>query len=123
MVKTQMTIGTRLYTLFKGQQIGIDSLGNRYFVERKPGAGRRSKRWVLYKDNNDGSEVPAAWHGWLHGRTDEIPDTKSEKIYKWQIDHRLNQTGSKNAYRPPGHVLNGGKRKKATGDYKAWRPS
>ncbi len=117
-----MTIGTRLYTLFKGKQVGIDSLGNRYFVERSPVEGRRLKRWVIYKNNIDGSEVPAAWHGWLHGRIDVIPDKKSEKIYKWQIDHQPNQTGSTNAYRPPGHVLNGGKRKKATGDYEAWRP-
>ena len=117
-----MTIGTRLYTFLKGQQVGIDSLGNRYFVERNPREGSRLKRWVIYKDNIDGSGVPAAWHGWLHGRTDEIPDTKSEKIYKWQIEHRLNQTGSKNAYCPPGHVLRGGKREKATGDYEAWKP-
>ena len=118
-----MTVGTRLYTFFKGQQVGIDSLGNRYFVERNPDESRRLKRWVIYGKNVDGSEVPAAWHGWLHGRTDQIPNIKSEKIYEWQIGHQANQTGSKNAYRPPGHVLNGGKRKKATGDYKAWRPS
>ena len=117
-----MTIGTRLYTFLKGQQVGIDSLGNRYFVERNPREGSRLKRWVIYKDNIDGSGVPAAWHGWLHGRTDEIPDTKSEKIYEMQIDHRPNQTGSENAYRPPGHVLRGGKREKATGDYEAWKP-
>ena len=118
-----MTIGTRLYTFFKGQQVGSDSLGNRYFVERNSADGRRSKRWVMYRNVIDGSEVPAAWHGWLHGRTDKIPTIKSEKIYKWQIDHLPNQTGSKNAYRPPGHVLNGGKRKKATGDYEPWLPS
>ena len=31
-------------------------------------------------------------------------------------------TGTENAYLPPGHTLEGGKRAKATGDYEAWRP-
>ena len=33
-----------------------------------------------------------------------------------------NLTGTKAAYRPPGHILKGGQRDKATGDYEAWTP-
>jgi len=31
-------------------------------------------------------------------------------------------TGTVSGYRPPGHALMGGKRRKATGDYEAWTP-
>jgi NADH:ubiquinone oxidoreductase subunit len=31
-------------------------------------------------------------------------------------------TGTNRAYRPPGHVLAGGHRDAATGDYEAWTP-
>ena len=34
----------------------------------------------------------------------------------------MNQTGTPEAYRPPGSILGRGVRPKATGDYKAWRP-
>ena len=34
-----------------------------------------------------------------------------------------NLTGTNEAYRPPGHVLVGGKRQPATADYEPWRPS
>ena len=118
-----MTIGTRLYTFLKGRQVGNDSVGNKYFVERSPAEGRKTKRWVLYTGAAEASEVPAAWHGWLHGRTDEMPTVETEKKYEWQKDHLPNQTGSANAYRPPGHVLSGGQRAKATGDYEPWKPS
>ena len=33
-----------------------------------------------------------------------------------------NMTGTNQAYRPPGHVLESGQRDKAYGDYKAWTP-
>ncbi|MEC8792576.1 MAG: NADH:ubiquinone oxidoreductase subunit NDUFA12, partial [Pseudomonadota bacterium] len=31
-------------------------------------------------------------------------------------------TGTRYAYRPPGHASQGGQRAKATGDYQAWTP-
>jgi len=34
-----------------------------------------------------------------------------------------NLTGTAEAYRPPGHVLAGGQRDKATGDYEPWKPN
>jgi NADH:ubiquinone oxidoreductase subunit len=34
----------------------------------------------------------------------------------------MNMTGTREAYRPPGSILNRGVRPKATGDYKPWRP-
>ncbi|MEE2655618.1 MAG: NADH:ubiquinone oxidoreductase subunit NDUFA12 [Pseudomonadota bacterium] len=118
-----MTIGTRLYTLFKGKHVGDDFLGNRYFVDRSPREGKQAKRWVIYCGSNDASKVPADWHGWLHRRTDEIPNKSSDKVYAWQQEHQPNQTGSEKAYKPPGYLLGTQERAKATGDYEPWRPS
>ncbi|GJL85832.1 MAG: NADH dehydrogenase [Micavibrio sp.] len=109
--------------VYRGENIGTDPLGNRYF-EGKPRQGYKNpRRWVLYKDTPEASNVPPEWHGWLHHQTNEVPDTDSASFRReWQKPHQPNLTGTKAAYRPPGHILEGGKRDKATGDYEAWSP-
>jgi NADH:ubiquinone oxidoreductase subunit len=52
-----------------------------------------------------------------------VPTDDSAKRWDWQTDHVPNMTGTANAYRPPGHVLKGGARDAATGDYEPWQPS
>ncbi|HLN22417.1 MAG TPA: NADH-ubiquinone oxidoreductase subunit NDUFA12 family protein, partial [Patescibacteria group bacterium] len=54
-----MSIGTLLFTWAKGKLVGTDQQGNRYFIERKAVAGRRTRRWVLYKGVADASRVPS----------------------------------------------------------------
>lgn len=108
----------------KGKSVGVDGMGNRYF-EGKPRPGYyRPRRWVKLKDKTyDSSYVPPEWHGWLHHQTDDVP-SNGIGFYRqpWQKSHVPNRTGTYEAYRPPGHVLSGGKRDKATGDYEAWVP-
>ena len=116
------TIGTRIYTLFKGKQVGTDEFGNRYFVEKSPAKNRRRKRWVLYKGIDEASKVPAHWHGWLHYTHDDLPGTQPAKKYDWQKEHIPNLTGTTGAYVPPGHLLKGGHRAPTTADYTAWKP-
>ncbi len=118
-----MTLGTRLFTLIKGVLVGSDTGGNRYYTERRAVVGRRVRRWVIYDGAAEASKVPADWHGWLHYRTDEPPPADGHPRREWQRDHAPNPTGTIGAYRPPGHVLSGGKRDKATGDYQPWTPS
>lgn len=116
-----MTVGTRLFTFFKGRQIGSDASGNRYFLERKPWRGARARRWVLYKGAADASAVPPEWHAWLHFTTDEkLPEARRRP---WQKPHLANPTGSAKGYRPPGHDYEGGARAPAAGDYEAWTPT
>ena len=117
-----MSIGTRLLTWISGTFVGEDELGNRYYRDPKHSRNGREKRWVIYKNQADGSAVPAAWHGWLHHRTDLTPNDIGLKPRKWQRRHEVNPTGTDAAYRPPGHVLSKGERKKASGDYQAWQP-
>ena len=120
-LRTAMTtLGTKLFTRFKGEFVGEDRYGNKYYTEKTPGKGRRQKRWVIYKGIDDGSKVPAEWHAWLHYTVDQPLSEKAEDRYDWQKDHLPNLTGTKHAYKPQGHDLAGGKRSKATGDYESW---
>jgi len=124
-----MSIGTKLFTLLRGELVGTDQFGNRYYREKgrrvlKRGAGResRERRWVLYNGEVEASRVPPEWHGWLHHTVNAVPTASGQKRYAWQKDHVPNLTGTPDAYRPPGSVLRGGHRPRATGDYEPWHP-
>ncbi len=115
--------GTKLFTWFKGEEVGKDQFGNRYFQERRePSEGRR-KRWVMYKGRPEASKVPPAWHTWLHYTIDN-PPTEAEQMpqYGWQQEHLPNLTGTELKYVPPGHILRGAQREPSTSDYEAWKP-
>src|SRR5262249_14892527 len=66
----------RIYTAFRGKLVGSDSGGNRYYVQSR-GVGPLGvpRRWVIYKDLAEASQVPPDWHGWLHYMVD-IPPTE-----------------------------------------------
>lgn len=121
-----MSIGTRLYTWWRGEQVGVDAFGNRYYrekggVRRDVGGLGRERRWVIYHGEVDGSKVPAEWHAWLH-HTVDTPPLGERRKQPWVKPHIPNLTGTPLAYRPRGHELMGGHRAKATGDYEPWRP-
>ena len=102
-----MTLGTRLLTWLRGELVGTDSLGNRYYREKgnrplRRGGGRasREKRWVMYNGEPEGSKVPPEWHAWLHHTVDEIP--RADRVrYPWEKEHQPNMTGTPFAYHPP----------------------
>ncbi len=114
---TGNTIGTRLFTMRKGEQVGEDELGNRYYRERNG-----TRRWVIYRDLAEASKVPPEWHGWLHYTVDELPTDEDYEQRPWQKPHRANMTGTPQAYRPAGSTLAHGDRPPATGDYQPWTP-
>jgi len=114
--------GTMLQTYMYGVAAGQDEFGNRYYHERATPKGVRQKRWVIYAGEPEASKVPPDWHIWLH-HTANAPIPKDSPLRKtWQQNHKQNMTGTAEAYLPPGHTLEGGKRAKATGDYQAWSP-
>ena len=117
------TWSNRIYTAWRGALVGTDALGNRYYVQKK-GVGPLGvpRRWVIYKDLAEASQVPPEWHGWLHYTIDTPPTQEAYVPHPWQLPHRMNMTGTAEAYRPPGSLLGTGKRPHATGDYQAWRP-
>ncbi len=116
-----MTIGTKLFTWWKGAFVGTDEFGNRYYGERGRPRRRRPRRWVLYAGESEASRVPPEWHTWLHYTVDEPPAEGGAPARPWQKPHRPNLTGTAEAYRPSGHEYRGGRR--ARGAYEPWRPT
>ncbi|PCJ97022.1 MAG: NADH:ubiquinone oxidoreductase subunit NDUFA12 [Zetaproteobacteria bacterium] len=113
-----------LFTLTaRGKKIGTDQLGNVYH-EAAPRKGYKlPRRWVIYKDAPEASNIPPEWHGWIHHQTNIVPSEDSPSYRRpWQKPHLANMTGTNQAYRPPGHILSGGKRDKVSSDYEAWSP-
>ena len=116
------TLGTRLYTWLRGEFVGEDEFGNRYFQQKGVPDGRWRRRWVLYKGIPEASKVPPGWNAWLHRTLEDPPSVAPLTARSWEKPHLPNLTGTKAAYLPPGHLLRGGKRPEATGDYEAWIP-
>jgi NADH:ubiquinone oxidoreductase subunit len=117
------TIGTFFTIAKRGEHVGTDEFGNRYYLSRDRSSydGRR-RRWVTYNGYADASKVPPDWHGWLHYTFDELPTEQPLPRRKWEEDHLPNLTGTPMAWRPKGSLVADGVRPAATGDYEAWRP-
>jgi len=111
------TIGTMVFTLFKGLKVGEDQQGNLYYKEKNG-----NKRWVIFATDVEASKIPPEWHIWLHHTVDYTPVEKRPEIKEWEKDLIPNMTGTVDAYYPSGSLNEGGKRKKTTGDYEAWSP-
>jgi NADH:ubiquinone oxidoreductase subunit len=121
------TLGTMLLTWLRGELVGTDEFGNRYyrlkgFTPERVGGGRfsRDRRWVIYNGDVEASKVPSEWHAWLHHSFNEVPGSRQR--YAWEKAHQPNLTGTPLAYHPQGSVLRGGHRAAATGDYEPWTP-
>jgi NADH:ubiquinone oxidoreductase subunit len=121
------TLGTRILTWLRGEPVGTDAYGNRYYRLKgdKPqrlGAGRfsRERRWVIY----DGSlRARRCRRNGMPGcitRSTRCPQPHPH--HPWEKPHLPNLTGTPLAYHPPGSVLRGGLRPPATGDYEPWVP-
>lgn len=121
-----MSLGTRLYTWLRGEPVGEDAYGNRYFrekggVRRDVGGLDRERRWVIYRDEPEGSKVPPEWHAWLH-HTVDAPPLGARPRRPWVKEHAPNLTGTPFAYRPRGHELREGRNAKPMDGYEPWRP-
>jgi len=111
------TIGTGLFTLLRGEAVGRDDDGNRYYRERKG-----SRRWVIYNGVVEASRIPPDWHAWLHYLSDKPPTEKPLPGRDWEQPHQANMTGTGAAWFPPGSLRAGGQRPPVSGDYEAWHP-
>ena len=112
---TGQTLGTRLFTWRKGEFVGEDETGNRYYRERNG-----LKRWVIYNGYAEASKIPPGWHAWMHHRSDAPPGAYQPR--EWEKPHEPNLTGTAQAYRPPGSILGPKPRTPGEPDYEAWRP-
>lgn len=110
------TLGTQLFTWRKGEKVGEDDLGNRYFRNADD-----SRRWVVFNGEVEGSRINPDWHGWLHRTWDEPPSDKPLAHKDWEKPHQENLTGTAAAYAPAGSIRNTGKAASRP-DYEAWAP-
>jgi len=111
------TLGTKLFTALRGELVGEDADGNRFY---RSADGVR--RWVIYGGEAEASNVSPDWHGWLHRTYEDPPKDGSLPRKAWEKDHVPNLTGTDGAYRPPGSVLTPQARPQVGGDYEAWQP-
>lgn len=116
------TFYINFFTSLRGTKVGQDQFGNTYFKGKARRGYTHERRWVIYKGTPEASKIPPEWHGWIHHQTDLVPLGDNPYRQSWQRPHKENKTGTKDAYMPPGHLLKGGQRDKATGDYQAWQP-
>lgn len=115
------TPGTHWFTARKGEFVGEDEFGNKYYrAENVPPLGER--RWVIYNGEAEASAIPPGWHGWIHHRVDVPPSKERYTAREWEVPYQPNMTGTPQAYRPDGSVLTPERRPHATGDYEAWSP-
>ena len=117
-----MDLVTLITLKLTAQLVGTDRFGNRYYEERRARRGKPPRRYVRYNGIADASKVPADWHGWLHHTELSPPPEGGYSKYEWQREHQPNVTGTIKAHRPQGHILKGGKRSSAAGDYEPWSP-
>jgi NADH:ubiquinone oxidoreductase subunit len=117
------TIGT-LFTIAKrGELVGTDEYGNRYYQSRDTSSyDGRKRRWVIYAGYAEATKVAPDWHGWLRYTFDEPPPEDGMARRSWELPHLPNLTGTPMAWRPKGSLAAEGRRPAATGDYQAWTP-
>ena len=88
-------LGIIIYTFLFGKQVGNDNKGNRFFINKN-----KNKKWVLYKENIDPTQLSVEWHQWLTNFDNfKTPDNEL-KTYKWVKNRDINYTGTKKAYHP-----------------------
>ena len=91
------TFGTLLWTRRYGELVGEDEAGNRYY-RTKDGAVDPSlgfeRRWVIYNGDAEASEIPPAWHGWMHHTVDVPPTQENYRPNEWEKPHLPNLTGT-----------------------------
>ncbi|MEZ5841700.1 MAG: NADH:ubiquinone oxidoreductase subunit NDUFA12 [Hyphomicrobiales bacterium] len=115
------TMGTRFFTWRKGEYVGSDEFGNKYYRNPNvPPLGER--RWVIYNGIAEASKIPAGWHGWMHHRTDTPPTRDGYQPRAWEKPHQPNMTGTAMAHRPKGSILTADHATPASGNYTPWAP-
>ena len=117
-----MSFGTKLYTWLYGKLVGSDSKGNKYYCNKDDYNDLDAKRWVIFREEIEASNIPPHWHAWLHKSIEEPPLNYSHK-YSWQKDHQQNMTGTKDANFPQSNPLSKNfKVNQVKADYESWSP-
>ena len=112
------TVGTNLYTFFRGTKVGEDYFGNFYYESKD-----KKNRWCIYSNESEASRISPEWNSWLRFISNTIPKD-DDVTYNWQKLFNGNLTGLDSAYKP--HIMKTRVSKEGSvnfqSDYKAWKP-
>ena len=114
-------ISLLIYTLLKGNFVGKDENGNKFYQSNVSHGTKKDKRWVLFKKEED-TNIQPNWHAWLHHLVNKVPNDKLKKNFFWQKKKTSNFTGTDKAYLPKGHILNK-KKGESNKNYVSWKPN
>ncbi len=113
-----ITVGTKLYTYFKGKKVGEDYFGNLYYETKD-----KKNRWCIYSNESEASKISPEWNSWLRFISVESPKD-NDMTYEWQKVFDGNLTGLDSAYKP--NIVGTSDSEKDLDnyqfDYKAWKP-
>ncbi|RAH99393.1 NADH:ubiquinone oxidoreductase subunit NDUFA12 [Acuticoccus sediminis] len=119
------TIGTSWTTYLRGEEVGTDQYGNRYFRtkngKKDPALGY-DRRWVIYKDQAEATMIPPGWYRWMHHLTDLLPEQQGYVVREWEKPHQPNLTGTAGAHRPTGSIFRPDPEAGISAGYDAWTP-
>ena len=86
-----------LKTKTRGQLVGQDEFGNRYYEsDTQSRLFRKKDRWVVYNGKIEPSKIPGLWFNWMHYQSNQIPN--KYKPMKWERLHQQNFTGGTQTY-------------------------
>ena len=71
-----MSLGFKIYSYFNGSLVHQDSLGNKFYHDKK----NINKRWVIYANNLGPESLPTNYHNWLHNTSNELIITETSEI-------------------------------------------
>ena len=113
-----ITVGTKLYTFFRGKKVGEDYFGNFYYESKD-----KKNRWCIYSNESEASKISPEWNSWL--RFISVASPKDNHMtYKWQKVFDGILTGLNSAYKP--RIVRTKSSKEDLDnhqfDYKAWKP-
>ena len=101
-----MSLGFKLYSFFNGNLVEQDSLGNKYYQDKK----NSSKRWVVYASGFGPESLPTQYHNWLHNTSDKISNIELEgnsqesfvkrRVQKHSVKHKVNTSKGYNSWQP-----------------------
>ena len=101
-----MSLGFKIYSYLNGKLLGVDSLGNKYYQEKK----NSLKRWVIYAKGFGPDSLPTHFHNWLHNTSNENPEFQNSKdnltglvkqrVLKHIVKHKNSSTKGYNSWRP-----------------------
>ncbi len=101
-----MSLGFKIYSFFNGNLVHQDSLGNKFYHDKK----NEKKRWVVYAENLGPESLPTNYHNWLHNTSMNLVENELSE------SDLINNIKRRTQKHVPSH------KNKENKGYKSWQP-